>query len=77
MKLSDLQNKDIINIENGKKVGNIIDVLIDENGKLESLIAERSKFLGAMFNSTDIEIKWNQIRKIGADVILVSLYEEK
>ena len=32
MHLSDLQNKDIVNIKDGKKIGNIVDVTIDNNG---------------------------------------------
>ena len=31
MRLSDLQNKDIVNIMDGKNIGSIIDVKIDEN----------------------------------------------
>ena len=30
MRLSDLQDKDIVNISDGKKIGSIIDVNIDE-----------------------------------------------
>ena len=30
MRLSDLQSKDIVNISDGRNVGNIIDVKIDE-----------------------------------------------
>ena len=41
MKLSDLQNKNLVNISTGKNIGNIIDVNIDhENGKIRTLIVE-------------------------------------
>ena len=36
MRLSDLQNKDIVNIIDGKKIGNIVDVTIDNNGYMIS-----------------------------------------
>lgn len=73
MRLSELQNKDIINIEDGKKIGNIIDIKLKENGDIEGLVVEQSKFLVSMFtNHNEIEIKWNQIEKIGEDVILVN-----
>lgn len=76
MRLSDLQNKDVINIIDGKKIGNIIDITIGSKGSMTSLIVERSKFLISMFSSSgEIEIKWNQIKKIGEDVILVSVTE--
>lgn len=75
MRLSDLQDKDVINIVDGKKVGNIIDVALENStGKLDSLIVEKSKFFISMFSNKDeIEIKWEQIEKIGEDVILVKL----
>lgn len=74
MRLSDLQNKDIICVNDGKKIGSIIDININDSGKLESLIVEKSKFFISRFTtSNEIEIKWNQIEKIGEDVILVNL----
>lgn len=73
MRLSDLQSKDIININDGKKIGNIIDVKINEKGDMEGLVVEQSKFLISMFTThNEVEIKWNQIEKIGEDVILVN-----
>lgn len=72
MRLSDLQNKDVINMNDGKKIGNIIDVNIDMSGKMNGLIVEKTKFFISMFTSKDeVEIKWDQIEKIGEDVILV------
>lgn len=73
MRLSDLQHKDIINVSDGKKIGNIIDISIDNNGKTVGLIVEKYKFLVSMFTNKEIEIKWNQIEKIGEDVILVNI----
>ena len=72
MRLSEIQNKDVINLNSGMKVGNIIDIKINsETGKIESLILEKKKF-SSIFNSNDeIEIYWTQINKIGEYVILV------
>ena len=70
MRLSDLQAKDIITTD-GRLIGNITDVVI-KNGNIEYLIVEKSKFLISMFTSKDeFEIKWNQIKTIGDDVIIV------
>ena len=61
-------------VNDGKKIGNIIDINIDTNGKLDSLIVEKSKFIISRFSTgNEIEIKWIQIEKIGEDVILVNL----
>lgn len=74
MRLTDLQNKDIIDIQTGKVIGGIIDIILDNKGNLESLIVEKKKFLISLFTSKDeIEVKWQQIEKIGEDVILVNI----
>ena len=71
MNLSDLQNKDIINIIDGKKIGNIIDARFNPtNGVIEKLILSPSKSLFSIKNST-LEISFNKIKKIGEDVILI------
>ena len=49
MHLSDLQSKDIINIKDGKKVGNIIDVILDSSGNLDSLVVQKNKLLSSIF----------------------------
>ncbi len=73
MRLSDLQDKDIVNVEDGKKIGKIIDVVIDEQGNMKALIVQRTKMLNMFSNASEIEVKWNQIKKIGTDVILVNI----
>ena len=69
--LSDLQSKDLINLIDGKRIGTIIDVSISEDGKIDELSVQRKKFL--FFSAGVINIKWNQIDKIGKDVILVNI----
>ncbi len=75
MRLSELQVKDVINVFDGKKVGNIIDAKIDGNdGKMMKLIVEPNKMFRRFFSSKDeLEIVWDQIVKIGDDVILVNI----
>lgn len=76
MRLSDLQNKDVINITTGVKIGNIIDVKINsETGKIESFILEKKKFSSIFSSNDDIEIFYEQIKKIGEDVILVETFK--
>ena len=74
MRLSELQNKSVINIKDGKMSGKIIDININQKGISDDIIVEKSKFLISRFSSSgEISIKWNQIEKIGQDVILVNL----
>lgn len=75
MRLSDLQNKDIVNVNDGKNIGSIIDVKIDEDsGNIVSFIIEPNKNFFKFFNrGADTEINWHSITKIGEDVILVKI----
>lgn len=74
MKLSELQKKDIVNVNNGKRIGNIIDININNEGLMDEIIIEKSTLLFSMFsNKNEISIKWEQIKKIGEDVILVDI----
>lgn len=74
MRLSELQDKNVINIIDGKIVGNIIDIEITSDGTLDSLIVEKSKLFISLFsNGNELSIKWSQIEKVGEDVILVKL----
>ena len=80
MHLSDLQGKDIVNVNDGTKIGSIIDVIIDNNGSIVSMIVQGNKFFSNLFSSkNDVEIKWEQIKKICEYVILVNIvnYEIK
>ncbi|MDD6388692.1 MAG: YlmC/YmxH family sporulation protein [Bacilli bacterium] len=74
MKLSELQEKRVVSINDGSYIGEIIDVNITLDGNIESLVVEKSKFLISKFSNKDeIIIKWNQIEKIGTDIILTSI----
>lgn len=75
MRLSDLQNKSIVSITDGKNIGNIIDAKIDEEtGNIISLIIETNKnFFSFSNRGLDTEISWKHIEKIGEDVILVNI----
>ena len=72
MRLSDIQNKDIVKVSDGSLLGNIIDVEVNSEGKILNLIVFNKK--GSIFSfkgKDEIFIKWNEIKKIGEDVILV------
>lgn len=71
MRLSELQTKKIINITDGKSMGNIIDVYVHESGNIEYFVIESNKNFFSLNKETDIKIEWKNITKIGEDVILV------
>ncbi len=72
MRLSDLQSKEVISIKDGSQLGNIIDADVSEDGMVLKIITYNKK--GGIFsikNREEATIKWDQIKKIGEDVILV------
>lgn len=73
LKLSELQKKDIINISNGKKVGNIVDINITDDGLIESIILERNSLFNFFSSGDEVKIYFKDIEKIGEDVIIVKL----
>lgn len=71
MRLSELQTKKIISMTDGKNIGSIIDAVVDESGRIDSLIIESSKGIFNLNKDLDTKIYWHEITKIGEDVILV------
>ena len=69
MHLSELQQKEIINISNGKRIGIIVDVIIDTSGNIQKLVLEEKR--GRKFSKEEYEILWSQIVKVGDDIILI------
>jgi len=79
MKISDFQTKDVINIVDGKKLGQISDIELDLRvGAIQSIVVPSSgRFFGFFGGGTDVVIPWRSIVKIGADVVLVKLDDPK
>ena len=73
MRLSELQGKNIVSVVDGRNIGNIIDVNIMMDGRIESLIIERGKSIFSFNRDGDTKILWKDITKIGEDVILVNV----
>jgi len=75
IKISDLRNRDVINVLDGKKLGNIMDIDLDlENGRVLSLIMPGQARRFSLFSRREeINVPWNKIVRIGRDVILVEV----
>lgn len=74
MLLSDLQTKDIINMNDGNNLGRIVDAKIDSTGKIIYLVAEERKLIRKVTRGTEMTFSFEKIKKIGEDVILVELW---
>ncbi|WP_294371125.1 YlmC/YmxH family sporulation protein [uncultured Clostridium sp.] len=73
--LNAMRNMEVIDILTGSKMGYISDFKIDcSTNKIVSLILPGE--IKSWFSKDDnIEVKWNDIVKIGSDVILVKVNE--
>ena len=76
MNISDLQSKSIVDITTGKNLGKIVDLVLDDKGNINELIIEKRKFFNILTNDSK-SIKWNNINRIGEDVILISIDSNK
>lgn len=73
-KSSDFKNKEVINILDGKRLGYVTDVDINyEKGTVEAIIVPGPSALLNIFSGgkNDYVIPWNNITKVGDDIILV------
>ena len=73
-----LSRKDVINIKDGCRLGCVCDVDIDVcDGKVLALVIfGRTKFFGIFGREDDLVIPWDNIKKIGEDIILVDCEPE-
>ena len=73
MNLSEFQSKDVINIKNGKKIGNIIDCKINpDTGSITSFLIVPYKGTFSFKGANKIDIDYKNIERIGEDVILIN-----
>ena len=71
----DFKHKEVININNGNRLGYVQDVCADlETGMITSIIVPGSNKIMSFFNqNNDIVIPWQNIKCIGDDLILVEI----
>ena len=72
-KISDFRQKEVIDISSGARLGFVTDAVIDEeNGEVTALIVPKKGKAFALFGKeTEYEISWENIKKIGEDIVLV------
>ena len=69
---NELRCKEVVNLQNGARMGKIIDMIIDTSGK--EVLGVVVPGVRRLFRANeDIFIPWCNVSKIGDDVILVSL----
>lgn len=72
----EIKNKEVINIYDGRSMGYVSDIEINlETGALEGIIIPSPKNFFNIFGRSeeDYVVKWENIKTIGDDVILVDI----
>ena len=79
MRMSQLREKEVINICDGERLGNVCDVDFEKKtGRICSLIIPGPcKVLGILGRDQEYIVPYEQIKRIGTDVILVEVEREK
>ena len=71
-----LKNKEVINISDGRSLGYVYDIEVDlEKGVIDGIVIPGQKGFMGFFSKGegDMVVKWEKVRTIGDDVILVDL----
>lgn len=76
---SDFRQKEVINICDGRRIGFVSDVEINlDDGRIEAIVVPISgKMFGIWGRENDIIIPWDNVKKVGEDIILVELDERQ
>ncbi|MBC8588487.1 YlmC/YmxH family sporulation protein [Paratissierella segnis] len=77
IKLTEIKEKEVINLHNGQRLGYVYDFEVDlEKGCLSGIILPSGGKISFFSKTNDILIEWNQIIKIGVDTILVDIKDD-
>ncbi len=78
MSFSELRQKDVINVCDGRRLGRPIDLVLNERACVEAIVVPDNCGFWSFIrpDREGLVIPWNRIRRIGDDVILVELDEK-
>lgn len=79
MRICELREKEVINICSGRRLGCVVDVEINVcTGEVEAIVIPGpGKICGFFGTDCEYVIPFGCIRKIGPDILLVEIQEEK
>ena len=79
MTLSDIEEKDVINVVTSERIGFVSSLRIDTNsGQIIAITVQPSMKFVSFFSKDEasVVVPWNQILKIGEDVIIVNVAQQ-
>ena len=71
-----LKNKEVINISDGRSLGFVYDIEVDlDKGVIDGIVIPGARGFMGLFSKKegDMVIKWDKVKTVGDDVILVDL----
>lgn len=74
MRYKDLSGKEIVDVNNGSRLGILgqTDLELNEKtGQIESFIIPNYKWFGMKKEGEEIRIDWKDIKKVGEDMIII------
>lgn len=73
IRISELRERDVVNVNDGRRLGMIRDLELDlEKGRVKAIIVPvGGRVWGKLSRARDYLIPWEKIVKIGVDTILV------
>jgi YlmC/YmxH family sporulation protein len=81
LRFQDLSGREIVNLYNGMRLGDIgdCDLLVDDKtGKIEFLMIPNKKNQFAFFSDRSwIEIPWEAVKRIGSDLVIVEVESQR
>ncbi len=71
--INELKAKEVINVSDGARLGFVSDVELDlKDGRLTAIVVPGAyRLMGFLGKDEDIVIKWENIKKIGDDIIII------
>ncbi|HHX77029.1 MAG TPA: YlmC/YmxH family sporulation protein [Firmicutes bacterium] len=74
MRLSDLKGRDIVNVQNGSRLGAVADAdfLLDGRGQIKAMLLPRFN-LFKLKRSEEMVVPWDNIKKIGDNILFVDV----
>lgn len=80
MRLSELSGKEIVDVNKAERLGILgqTDLEINEkNGQIEAMLIPTLKWFGIKKQGSDIRVEWEQIKKIGDEMIIIDMNEKE
>ncbi|NLC12085.1 MAG: YlmC/YmxH family sporulation protein [Firmicutes bacterium] len=72
VRVSELKNRDVVNVNDGKRLGFITDLVLDiSRGSIQAIVIPQAGRFWFFGGKQEHIISWDKIVRVGVDIILV------